>query len=385
MRTNLFIKVVVEHEEKEPPEKLGIELCRQLERNYIVRQAELSNYSERWKSLKDRVVEAQEIAVRHPGDEIADGPCYGDYPAGSPPADFLRMRQQVFEQLVEFCDRIRAGRFPEHRKNRRCGAGIASAARLVCARFRGEPRAAAPDAAAPLRCQLLPAAFTAATVPLINPETRSSIRCRTDSWNCSRSVAPGNCVSMVSRSSAYAGTASAIRGGRQQARLVGVVEVGRVVCHFIRQIDQLRFERRPQSRQIFVELGKLPRSEIARVLDDSFAHFEGQVQSRKPRVALLQRSPRFAEPGCCDRSARRSSASAGRAPLRPRARTADDPRRAPAPALRSGPRSARARWRRCGRSAKPPAYGSGGCGNDRRCPARIPASCFPDAGTRGCG
>jgi hypothetical protein len=37
MRTNLFIKVVVEHEEKEAPEKLGAELCRQLERNYIVR------------------------------------------------------------------------------------------------------------------------------------------------------------------------------------------------------------------------------------------------------------------------------------------------------------------------------------------------------------
>ena len=45
MRTNLFIKVVVEHVEKELPEKLGIELCRQLERNYFVRQAELSSYS----------------------------------------------------------------------------------------------------------------------------------------------------------------------------------------------------------------------------------------------------------------------------------------------------------------------------------------------------
>ncbi len=44
MRTNLFIKVVVEHEEKEAPEKLGAELCRQLERNYIVREAELASY-----------------------------------------------------------------------------------------------------------------------------------------------------------------------------------------------------------------------------------------------------------------------------------------------------------------------------------------------------
>jgi hypothetical protein len=46
MRTNLFIKVVVEHDEKEPPQKLGAELCRQLERNYIVREAELSSFSE---------------------------------------------------------------------------------------------------------------------------------------------------------------------------------------------------------------------------------------------------------------------------------------------------------------------------------------------------
>ena len=45
MRTNLFIKVVVEHDEKEAPEKLGAELCRQLERNYLVRDAELSSFS----------------------------------------------------------------------------------------------------------------------------------------------------------------------------------------------------------------------------------------------------------------------------------------------------------------------------------------------------
>ncbi len=45
MRTNLFIKVVVEHEEDESPEKLGTELCRMLERNYIVREAELASFS----------------------------------------------------------------------------------------------------------------------------------------------------------------------------------------------------------------------------------------------------------------------------------------------------------------------------------------------------
>jgi len=46
MRTNLFIKVVVEHDAKENPEKLGSELCRQLEKNYIVRTAELSTYAQ---------------------------------------------------------------------------------------------------------------------------------------------------------------------------------------------------------------------------------------------------------------------------------------------------------------------------------------------------
>jgi hypothetical protein len=45
MRTNLFIKVLVEHDEKEAPEKLGAELCRQLERNYLVRDAELASFS----------------------------------------------------------------------------------------------------------------------------------------------------------------------------------------------------------------------------------------------------------------------------------------------------------------------------------------------------
>lgn len=45
MRTSLFLKVVVQHDERETPERLAGELCRQLSRNYIVRSAELSNYS----------------------------------------------------------------------------------------------------------------------------------------------------------------------------------------------------------------------------------------------------------------------------------------------------------------------------------------------------
>ena len=45
MRTNLFIKVLVEHDAEEPPERLGTELCRLLERNYVVREAELASFA----------------------------------------------------------------------------------------------------------------------------------------------------------------------------------------------------------------------------------------------------------------------------------------------------------------------------------------------------
>jgi hypothetical protein len=43
--TNLFFKVEIEHDEEEPPEKLGGEICRQLMKFYGVRSAELSSFS----------------------------------------------------------------------------------------------------------------------------------------------------------------------------------------------------------------------------------------------------------------------------------------------------------------------------------------------------
>ncbi|MDE3195552.1 MAG: hypothetical protein KGN84_04365 [Acidobacteriota bacterium] len=46
MRTNLFLKVVIEHDKNETPEKLAAELCRQLEKNYVVRRAELSGHAQ---------------------------------------------------------------------------------------------------------------------------------------------------------------------------------------------------------------------------------------------------------------------------------------------------------------------------------------------------
>lgn len=43
MRSNVYIKVVVEHGPDEAPEDLGAELCRQLEKIYPVRRAEVSS------------------------------------------------------------------------------------------------------------------------------------------------------------------------------------------------------------------------------------------------------------------------------------------------------------------------------------------------------
>jgi hypothetical protein len=45
MRSNIYIKVVVEHEPDEKPEDLGAELCRQLQKIYAVRRAEVSGVS----------------------------------------------------------------------------------------------------------------------------------------------------------------------------------------------------------------------------------------------------------------------------------------------------------------------------------------------------
>ena len=36
MRTKLFIKVEVEHDEEEPPERIGKSICRQIQKIYCV-------------------------------------------------------------------------------------------------------------------------------------------------------------------------------------------------------------------------------------------------------------------------------------------------------------------------------------------------------------
>jgi len=43
-RTDLYIKVVVDHDKEDTPQRLAAEICRQVEKVYGVRSAELSNF-----------------------------------------------------------------------------------------------------------------------------------------------------------------------------------------------------------------------------------------------------------------------------------------------------------------------------------------------------
>ncbi len=43
-RTDLYLKVVIDHDADDPPEKMASEICRQVEKTYGVRAAELSNF-----------------------------------------------------------------------------------------------------------------------------------------------------------------------------------------------------------------------------------------------------------------------------------------------------------------------------------------------------
>jgi len=46
-RTNLFLKVVIEHEHdpEDQPEQLGLEICKQIMKVYGVRSAELTSFT----------------------------------------------------------------------------------------------------------------------------------------------------------------------------------------------------------------------------------------------------------------------------------------------------------------------------------------------------
>ncbi len=43
-RSDLFLKVEIDHDERERPERLGEEICRTIRKIYGVRSAELSSY-----------------------------------------------------------------------------------------------------------------------------------------------------------------------------------------------------------------------------------------------------------------------------------------------------------------------------------------------------
>lgn len=43
-RSDLFVKIEIEHDERERPERLGEEICRTIRKIYGVRSAELSSY-----------------------------------------------------------------------------------------------------------------------------------------------------------------------------------------------------------------------------------------------------------------------------------------------------------------------------------------------------
>ncbi len=44
-RTNLFFKVVIEHDAEDQPERLGREICKQVMKVYGVRSADLANFT----------------------------------------------------------------------------------------------------------------------------------------------------------------------------------------------------------------------------------------------------------------------------------------------------------------------------------------------------
>lgn len=46
-RTDIYIKVTVQHDHEESPEKLAAELLRQLKKIYVVRNAEMTNFVSR--------------------------------------------------------------------------------------------------------------------------------------------------------------------------------------------------------------------------------------------------------------------------------------------------------------------------------------------------
>jgi hypothetical protein len=101
------------------------------------------------------------------------------------------------------------------------------------------------------------------SVPSTNPETSQSIKPRTISCSRTRSLAPGVLEGRDFVQLTKLADGAARIFDRHQSSQKPVVQIGGVVGDLIAQIDELRFERRAQAGQIFLQLWKLPWREIA--------------------------------------------------------------------------------------------------------------------------
>src|SRR6267378_986341 len=67
-----------------------------------------------------------------------------------------------------------------------------------------------------------------------------------------------------------------------------VVEISGVVCNLVYPVDELRFEGRAQIEEVFAKLRKFRGGIVARMLDDTLAHFKAEIQSGKIEIALFE-------------------------------------------------------------------------------------------------
>ena len=74
----------------------------------------------------------------------------------------------------------------------------------------------------------------------------------------------------------------------EHPRLHAVIHIGREVGDLIGQIDELRLQRRLLIKEVGAELRVFGRGIIPRVLDDPFAHAEGQIQAAKGGITNLE-------------------------------------------------------------------------------------------------
>src|ERR1700683_2172769 len=74
----------------------------------------------------------------------------------------------------------------------------------------------------------------------------------------------------------------------QKAGFEAVVEVGGVVSDFVNEIDELRLQKGLPVQEIFGERGKFDSGITSRMFDDTFAHFESEIEPGEIEVALLE-------------------------------------------------------------------------------------------------